>query len=102
MNYDMKECGNRIWHLRSQRGYTQEDFARMLNVDRSNLSRIESGKRSRSLDLLIQISELFGITLNYLILGISNPRTLPIEEKARLKKYIAGLIEQLERFRASF
>ena len=44
MNYDMKQSGERIQQLRIQHGYTQGELARELNVDRSYLSRIESGK----------------------------------------------------------
>lgn len=97
MNYDMKKSGERIRQLRVQCGYTQEEFAKTLNVDRSTLSRIESGKRSCSLDLLIQFSELLGVTLDYLILGKS---TLLADKKATLKRHIEGLIEQLEQFKS--
>ena len=97
MNYGMKKRGKCIRQLRIQCGYTQEEFAKTLNVDRSTLSRIESGKRSCSLDLLIQLSELLGVTLDYLILGKS---ALLTDEKAHLKRHIEGLIEQLEQFKS--
>lgn len=65
MFYDMKQSGARIQQLRTQNGYTQEEFSKILNIDRSNLSRIESGKRSCSLELLVQLSSLFDVTLDY-------------------------------------
>ena len=81
MNYDMKQSGERIQQLRIQHGYTQEQFAKALNIDRSNLSRIESGRRGCSLDLLVQLSSIFGVTLDYIVFGqdicwITLPRTL--------------------------
>lgn len=100
MSYDMKKCGKRIQQFRIQCGYTQEEFAKTLNIDRSTLSRIESGTRSCSLDLLIQFSELFTISLDYLILGKNNPITFSVEEKMHLEKQIEGLIAQLEQFKS--
>lgn len=100
MNYDMKECGNRIRQLRIQHRYTQEEFAKTLNVDRSNLSRIESGKRGCSLELLLQISELFDATLDYLILGKTTTGVFPIDAREQLKEHIKELIGQLESFQS--
>lgn len=100
MSYDVKKSGERIRQLRVQCGYTQEEFAKTLNVDRSTLSRIESGKRSCSLDLLIQLSDLFGVTLDYLVLGKNSLGVLLIDEKARLKEHIEWLIGQLEKFKS--
>ena len=96
MNYDMRETGVRIQKLRTQSGYTQEEFAKILNIDRSNLSRIELGKRGCSLDLLIQFSDLFDVTLDYLILGRDRPDMLKTAEKAHLRKTIDILMRQLE------
>ena len=45
MHYDMKQSGTRIRFLRKQNGYTQEELARLLSIDRSFLSGIESGKK---------------------------------------------------------
>ena len=35
MQYDLVKSGTTIRQLRMQNGYTQEDLARMLNIDRS-------------------------------------------------------------------
>lgn len=35
MNYDMKQGGNQIRQLRKKNGYTQEQLAVKLNMDRS-------------------------------------------------------------------
>ena len=101
MNYDMKECGTRIQQLRIQQGYTQEEFAKRLNIDRSNLSRIESDRRSCSLDLLIQLSRIFGVTLDYLVFGQDKPDWVTTDSKARLKEDLTQLISQLETFKAN-
>ena len=57
MNYDTKRSGAYIQSLRIQHGYTQGQMAKALNMDRSYLSRIESGAKGCSVDLFIQLSE---------------------------------------------
>ena len=50
MQYDLVRSGTTIRQLRIQNGYTQENLAKMLNIDRSFFSYIESGKRGCSVD----------------------------------------------------
>ena len=69
MAYDIKQSGERIRQLRIQSGYTQEKLAGVLNIDRSLLSHIEAGKRGCSVDLLIQLSDFFNVSLDLLVLG---------------------------------
>ncbi len=45
MQYDLVRSGTTIRQLRIQNGYTQENLAKMLNIDRSFFSYIESGRR---------------------------------------------------------
>lgn len=69
MACDIKRSGERIRQLRIQGGYTQEKLAGTLNIDRSLLSHIEAGKRGCSVDLLIQLSDFFDVSLDLLVLG---------------------------------
>lgn len=101
MNYDMKESGKRIQQLRIQSGYTQEEFAKALNIDRSNLSRIESGRRGCSLELLVQLSSIFGVTLDYIVFGQDRPDWITIDSRERLIVGLEQLINQLEVFKSS-
>ena len=55
MNYDMIRSGKRIQQLRMEKGYTQDELAAALNINRSFVSRIESGKKGCSVDLFIQL-----------------------------------------------
>lgn len=100
MNYDIKKSGDRIYQLRIQHKYTQEEFAKALNIDRSSLSRIETGKRGCSLDLLIQLSSLFNVSLDHLILGQERSDSVERKNNLQLKAYIEQLIEQLDAFKA--
>ena len=69
MNYDIEKCGKRIRQLRIQKGLTQEKTANALNIDQSFYGRVETGKKGCSVDMFIQLSILFGVSLDYLILG---------------------------------
>ena len=95
MNYDMKECGKRIQQLRIQKGYTQEILANRLSIDRSLLSYIESGKRGCSVDLLVQLSDVFGVSLDALVSG---EEPAAPEDKKLLKLCIKDLIARLIAF----
>lgn len=97
----MKKSGLRIQQLRIQQGYTQERFAKELNIDRSNLSRIESGSRGCSLDLLIQFSELFNVSLDYLILGQDRMSQDDPRKSELLKKELDSAIKHLEAMKAN-
>lgn len=99
MNYDMKESGKRIQQLRIQHRYSQQQLAKKLNINRSYLSRIESGNNGCSVDLFIQLSSLFQISLDELILGREQKDTL--SDKKQLKSDIDYLISQLEIFKES-
>lgn len=102
MYYDIEKCGERIRQLRIERGLTQEKAALALNVDRSFYNRIEAGRKGCSIDLFIQLSDLFHVSLDYLILGKYSDNLLDSTDKSRIKKDIAELVAHLERFSGSF
>lgn len=95
MTYDIKKSGDRIRQLRIENGYTQEALAKKLGVDRSLLSHIKAGKHGCSVDLLVRLSDLFGVTLDLLILG----RGQESNDKAALEKEIVQLMKHLNDFR---
>ena len=99
MNYNMEECGSRIRQLRIQNGLTQEEIAETLNIDRSFYNRIEAGKKGCSIDLFVQLSELFGVSLDYLIVGRYLCTAQGGLDMARLKEDISELVCCLERFK---
>ena len=43
-----------------------------MNIDRSFVSKIEKGIKVPSVDLLVEISVKFGVSTDYLLMGISN------------------------------
>ena len=100
MQYDLIQSGAVIRLLRIQNGYTQEGLARALNIDRSFLSYIESGKKGCSVDILVQLSALFNVSLDYIVLGSTRNdslRQIPLDQ---LKADVENLIAYLEAFKA--
>lgn len=101
MNYDMKKSGERIRQLRAIRGFTQGDVAQMLNIDRSFYSRIEAGKNGCAVDLFIQLSGLFDVSLDYLILGKYDSTLRRDTERKLLKESVGEAIACLERVKTA-
>ena len=56
--------------IRKQQNLNQQKVAIDLNISREALSHYENGKREPSLTLLVQMSEYFNVSINYLITGI--------------------------------
>lgn len=95
MNYDMKRSGAYIQNLRVRNGYTQNELAKAMNINQSSLSRIEFGSKGCSVDLFIQFSEFFHVSLDALILGVELNASQEAEHNMRLKADITELIDQL-------
>lgn len=99
--YDMEKSGERIRQLRIQSGYTQEQLAGKLNIDQSYYGRIETGKRGCPVEIFVQLSDLFGVTLNFLILTSSDSDQGYEPSAAQVKSDIDNLMEHLEQFKAT-
>ena len=63
MNY----LPSNIRHLRTLKGFTQEQFAQNLNVSRSRISSYEENRAIPPIDFLIEISNFFNISLDILV-----------------------------------
>lgn len=69
MLYNIKESGERIRQLRMSREMTQEQLAIKLNIGDRYLRKIEMGEKGPSIDILVEISALFKVSLDYIIMG---------------------------------
>ena len=91
MKYDLIETGKRIAEVRKQKGLTQEAFGEKVHITKAHLARIENGRRGASIELLVDISCEFDVSLDYLILGRIECNS--IEIKATIRNAIESLIE---------
>lgn len=60
---------NQIMFLRKREGMSQLQLASKLNIGPSAIGMYEQGRRTPSIDLLIDMANLFGVSLDYLITG---------------------------------
>jgi transcriptional regulator with XRE-family HTH domain/succinate dehydrogenase/fumarate reductase cytochrome b subunit len=70
-----------LQYLRAQRNMTQEQLAMLLGVSRQAISKWESEKAYPEMDKLLMVCDLFGCTLDDLVLGdVSHPTIItPID-----------------------
>lgn len=66
-NNNIRKLGNKIKELRTSKNITQDEFAKMVFVTKSTVSKWESGSVEPSLEMLMKISEVFGVTIESLI-----------------------------------
>ena len=76
---------------------TQEELADDLNISHGHLNKIEKGKEGCSIDLLLELSDFFGVSTDFLLVG---KRIDSMEIKARLQGVISnltGVLKELDR-----
>lgn len=59
----------RISELRIKKGLSQSQLAEMLHVSASTIGMYEQGRRTPSIDMLVELSRAFDVSLDYLITG---------------------------------
>lgn len=62
--------GMRIALLRAGNGWSQAELARRIGVSASAVGMYEQGRREPSLDLVVRLANEFGVTTDYLLIGI--------------------------------
>lgn len=65
-----------IREKRLARGFTLNQFAKFMKIDRSGISRIETAKRGMSLPLLKRVLEYLGIEFYFVIKEIDERRVI--------------------------
>lgn len=72
---------NRITYLRKKSEMSQSQLAEYLNVTPSAIGMYEQGRRVPVLEVLLSLSRLFGVSLDYLITGEESMQHSPEELK---------------------
>ena len=63
------EIANRLQKLRKEKGYSQEQLAEALGISRQAVSKWEKDDSYPSIEFLPVLASLFGVTIDYLIIG---------------------------------
>ena len=61
--------GTRIASLRQSQGMSQAELAKKLHISASAVGMYEQGRREPSVDTLIALGQIFGVSLDYLLSG---------------------------------
>ena len=64
--------GNQILNIRKENQLTQEEIGKLFHVTRQTVSNWENGKRYPELQILVSISDQFGVSLDTLWGGFKN------------------------------
>ena len=93
----MQDLHIKLAMLRKEHGYTQEQLSDFLNLTRSAISNYELGLNEPSLDTMVAIADLYGVSLDWLM-GRTNLRyNFNLEDKENLE-VIIKLYETLKDF----
>lgn len=91
----LAEVGPRLRRLRAQRDVTLTELAAATGISKSTLSRLESGQRRPSLELLLPIAQAHRIPLDELVGApeVGDPRIRPRPQK-RGRRIVVPLTQQ--------
>lgn len=64
--------GKRVRKLRTERGWSQEQFAHLCGLDRSYIGQVERGERNISLDNICRITSALRVSLAEFFAGFSD------------------------------
>ncbi|MBQ9894729.1 MAG: helix-turn-helix transcriptional regulator [Ruminococcus sp.] len=86
------EFNNKLYDLRKQKGFSQEELANRLNVSRQTVSKWEVGDSTPDMEKLVAISDLFEISLDELVL---DKAPVSSEETSSKSEMLSELKEKL-------
>lgn len=66
---DQERIGKFITKLRKEKGFTQEDLGKELDIQRESISKWERGLNMPNPECLLKLSSLFDVSVNEIILG---------------------------------
>ena len=85
--------GQRICELRAHLGWSQVELSRRLRVSKQTVSNWENDNIQPSIEMLVRLSKIFGVTTDYL-LGLEDVPRLNVEGLPRnVVAHLALLIE---------
>ena len=97
--YDRKKYGDRIRQLRIQNEYTQKELAEKLGIGTSLLDDLEAGKKECPVEVVVRYSDIFGVTIDMLVLGKEHETSLSEADRSQLIDKITTVLAELEEFK---
>lgn len=98
-----KDMGLRIKEKRKSLKLTQEAVSEMLDISVKHFSEVERGLTGLSIENLIKLSNIFGVSIDYIVKGeadkdkwsciISDLQSVPEEKEALIKNLIKTSVQ---------
>lgn len=60
-----RKLGLNIQYYRKDKGYTQQELAELLDIDRTHMGNIELARAGVSLDVLFRLAEILDVSINH-------------------------------------
>lgn len=76
---NMNQLAQQIKKLRTGQNLSQDDLAEKLYVTRQSISKYENAEAMPDIDKLVQLAEIFGVSLDYLVLGREPEKAVVVE-----------------------
>ena len=82
---DMIKMGTFLQKLRKEKGLTQDQLGEVLHISGKTISRWEPGAYMPPVEMLLALSELYGVSMNELVSGERiSPEELPLKAEENL------------------
>lgn len=78
---------DKLIQLRKKNGWSQEELAEQMNVTRQSVSKWESGQAAPDLEKILKLSQLFGVSTDYLLKEeLSESGNISVTKEINVKK----------------
>lgn len=84
----------RLFELRTEQGLSQRQLAKILNVSQGTYNNWENGKTQPSIEDLIKISGIFGVSVDYLI--CNQVEEVVVREDKDVLRKVYRLLQKLD------
>lgn len=88
--------GQRIYEMRTHFGWSQVELSRRLSVSKQTVSNWENDNIQPSIEMLVRLSKIFGVTTDYM-LGLEDTPRLNVEGLPQ--NFVAHLALLIEDYR---
>ena len=57
----------RLKEIREEKGLSQRELAKLLNIDKSTVAKYETGERSPDADMIVKLADFFDVSTDFLL-----------------------------------
>ncbi len=75
----MVDCSEKLRLLREAKHMTQLQVANQIRVSKAMISAYETASKAPSIEVLIRLARLFGVSVDYLVC-VDSPKTIDVSE----------------------